>query len=232
MFTQATWVFAALAYSITVQAYPAECPYEWNITTVSESRTLDEIYQAALAEGGIVTVWHGGATTDQEASLKKAFEGRFPGVILNVTVDASYHAEEYINNQLANGNLYVDTAMLQTSHDYPRWKKQRALLYYKPLNFDNLHKPFRDYDGAYYAYIINGWASFWNENKLNGTAPPLTFNDYLKPEFRNRITLGYPNDDDAVLFAFYLILREYGRDWFQSLLAQNPKWVRGAEAQH
>ncbi|MCI2467527.1 hypothetical protein KC271_14870, partial [Listeria monocytogenes] len=51
--------------------------------------------------------------------------------------------------------------------------------------------------------------------------------DWLRPEFKDKLVLTYPNDDDAVLFAFDLILQQYGEAWFDSLIAQNPRWVRG-----
>jgi hypothetical protein len=38
--------------------------------------------------------------------------------------------------QLAIGNVYVDSVILQSLHDYPRWKQENALLYYKPLGFE------------------------------------------------------------------------------------------------
>lgn len=66
----------------------------------------------------------------------------------------------------------------------------------------------------------------WNTNFVNGTAP-IEFTDFLKPEFKNKLILTYPNDDDAVLYAFDLILKKQGIAWFDKLLEQNPRWVRG-----
>lgn len=56
---------------------------------LAETRSIDEIYQAALDEGGSVTLWHGGDEAYQRNSLKTAFEARFPGVTINVTVNLS-----------------------------------------------------------------------------------------------------------------------------------------------
>jgi hypothetical protein len=101
-----------------------------------ETRTLDQIYHAALKEGGAITVWHGGDESNQQDSLKSAFEARFPGMTMNVTVDLSKYHDGKIDRQLATGNVYVDSVILQTVHDYPRWKQEDALLYYKPLGFE------------------------------------------------------------------------------------------------
>ncbi|KAM3542211.1 hypothetical protein ARSEF1564_004878 [Beauveria bassiana] len=51
--------------------------------------------------------------------------------------------------------------------------------------------------------------------------------DWLKPEFKEKLVLTYPHDDDAVLFAFDLIIEEFGEEWFDKLLEQKPRWVRG-----
>lgn len=167
-----------------------------------ETRTLDEIHQAALAEGGVVTLWHGGDEKNDQAALKKAFEERFPGMTLNVTVDVSKYHDGNIDQQLVEGNVYVDSVILQTVHDYPRWDQEGALLRYKPLNFDKIHPNFRDTWGAWYAVVVFGWSNIWNTDKL--ADGPVEYSDYLKPEFQDKLVFTYPNDDDAVLFAFDL----------------------------
>ncbi|RWA13550.1 hypothetical protein EKO27_g1526 [Xylaria grammica] len=190
-----------------------------------ENRTIDEIYEAALAEGGIVTVWHGGDETNQQDGLKQAFEARFPNITLNITVDVSKYHDGNIDRQLATGGVYVDSVILQTLHDYPRWDEEGALLHYLPLNFYDLEPSFRDLRGAWYGVLVFGWSFIWNQDKVS--EGPKEFDDFLKPEFKDKLVLTYPNDDDAVLYAFDLILQQYGYEWFEKLLEQNPRWVRG-----
>jgi len=168
----------------------------------AENRTLDEIYQAALKEGGVVTLWHGGDEKNQQDGLKQAFEKRFPGITLNVTVDLSKYHDGHLDDQLANNNVYVDSIILQTLHDYPRWKKEGALLSYKPSVFANIASEFKDPDGAYYGYSVFGWSTNWNTAKYNGSLAD--FSDALRPELKDKLILTYPNDDDAVLYAFDL----------------------------
>lgn len=105
-----------------------------------ETRTIDEIYQAALAEGGTLTVWHGGDEKTQQNRVKTAFEARFPGMTLNITVDLSKYHDINIDRQLATGDVYVDSVILQTLHDYPRWKQEGALLAYKPIGYEGKNK--------------------------------------------------------------------------------------------
>ncbi|EKG19700.1 Bacterial extracellular solute-binding family 1 [Macrophomina phaseolina MS6] len=190
-----------------------------------ENRTLDDIYQAALKEGGTLTVWHGGDEKNQQDSLKQAFEAKFPGITLNITVDLSKYHDVNLDTQLATNNVYVDSVILQTLHDYPRWKSQGALLPYKPLGWEQIEDPYKDNDGYYTGMYIFGWSNVWNGNYVKDG--PKEYNDFLRPEFKNKLVLTYPNDDDAVLYAFDLILKQYGTEWFDKLVAQNPRWVRG-----
>ncbi|KAM0208139.1 hypothetical protein ACHAQI_007149 [Fusarium lateritium] len=192
---------------------------------IRENRTIEAIYQAALKEGGTVTCWHGGDETNQQDGLKEAFETRFPGMTLNITVDVSKFHDGNIDRQLSTGSLFVDSAILQTLHDYPRWDQEDALLHYAPLNFDKIHPAFRDIRAAWYGVSVFAWTFISNNDKLS--EGPREFADFLNPEFKDKLVLTYPNDDDAVLYAFDLIMQEFGYEWFEKLLQQNPRWVRG-----
>jgi hypothetical protein len=193
--------FVILAQAACVSAYEATLAF--NSSPAVESRTIDEIYQAALQEGGTVTLWHGGDEVNQQDALKNAFEYRFPGMTLNVTVDLSKYHDGLIDEQLANSNVYVDSIVLQTLHDYPRWKSEGALLCYAPAGFDKIHPSFRDVDAAFYGVRIFAWDVVWNNAKSPGRIRD--FADFLNPRLKDKIVLTYPNDDDAVLYAFDLM---------------------------
>lgn len=177
-----------------------------NAATEVETRTLDEIYQAALAEGGVVTLWHGGDETTQQDGVKAAFESRFPGMTLNVTVDLSKYHDGKLDDQIAANNVYVDSIILQTLHDFPRWSEEGALLDYAPLGHDAILPVFKPADTAsYYGMFIIAWLNTWNSQKLPGIEAPIEPEDWLRPEFKDNLVLTYPNDDDAVLYAFDLM---------------------------
>ncbi|KAH6645315.1 ABC transporter [Truncatella angustata] len=214
-----------LALGLTSPVVAYDTTFSFNNAPTVENRTIDAIYQAALAEGGVVTCWHGGDERNQQDALKAAFEEAFPGMTLNITVDVSKYHDGNIDRQLANGNLYVDSIILQTLHDYPRWDQEGALLHYQPLDFDAIHPAFRDIRAAWHGVSIFAWTFIWNTDKVE--SGPQEFVDFLKPEFKDKLVLTYPNDDDAVLYAFDLIMQEFGYDWFEKLLEQNPRWVRG-----
>lgn len=51
---------------------------------------------------------------------------------------------------------------------------------------------------------INGWKFIWNTDKLPDTQIN-EFEGFLAPELKDKLVLTYPNDDDAVLWAFDLM---------------------------
>ena len=198
---------ANAATVVTAAAYKPVSTLNNNTqSVVYENRTLDEIYAAALAEGSTITLWHGGDGQTKQNGLKAAFEKRFPGLTLNVTVDLSKYHDVNLDLQLAANDVYVDSIILQTLNDYPRWKEQGALLNYAPKNFDKLYPDFKDAEAAaYYGVYIFNWCNVFNPGKIGGEEGPKEFVDYIDPKWKGKLALTYPNDDDAVLYAFDLM---------------------------
>lgn len=177
-----------------------------------ETRTLDQIYQAALAEGGKLVVYAGGDVPDGNAGIEKAFKERFPGIDIKIITDLSKYHDMRIDQQLALGNLECDVAHLQTMHDFDRWKTMDVLEPYKPLGWDAVYPEFKDPDGAFTAVKL---FSFSNTvaNAVTDKDAPRDAADYLEPRFKGQLVLTYPHDDDAVLFQFYRIVSTHGRDY-------------------
>ena len=143
---------------------------QWQPNVPVENRTLDEIYQAAQAEKcSQLRVAAGGDGTralppgiTEQALIKayaskgylagsiEGFQKRFPSIDLNLTIDFSKYHDSLIDRAFYAGNddLY-DIAALQTLQDFPRWKAQNRLLFYKPQNFSDLVNVEKDFDGAW-----------------------------------------------------------------------------------
>ncbi|SCV54225.1 uncharacterized protein FFFS_11156 [Fusarium fujikuroi] len=62
-------------------------------TAQVETRSINQIYKAALKEGGVVTAWFGGDEKNQNDAVKNAFESAFPGMKLNLTTDLSKYLQ-------------------------------------------------------------------------------------------------------------------------------------------
>ncbi|MFG2551489.1 ABC transporter substrate-binding protein [Streptomyces sp. NPDC048581] len=213
---------ATTAIAQTPQADRADRP-----AAASEQDQLAALYKAAEAEGGKVTVYMGGDAPGQWDSLAKAFTQQFPDVKLNLVTDLSKYHDARIDNQLATGKLVADAAILQTSQDFDRWKKHGDLLKYKPVGWDKVFTNAKDKDGYYTGVFYGAFSYIVNAKQLPTKASDFKGTDLLKPEYKNKLILTYPNDDDAVLFGYKQIVDEYGWDSLAELAAQNPKLIRG-----
>jgi ABC-type Fe3+ transport system substrate-binding protein len=191
-----------------------------------ETRSLAELYQAAQAEGGHLTVYGGGDATNQLDGTKDAFLAQFPAIKLDLRVDLSKYHDARIDLAFAEGTTVPDVAQLQTLQDFPRWKRECRLLAYKPLGWDKVYSQFKDPDGAWTATGIYVFTNLVNTKVVSDI--PRNFEDYIDPRYKDQLVFLYPNDDDAVCYLFYTAIEEHGWKWFEALLANKPEFVRGA----
>ncbi|MER6183332.1 ABC transporter substrate-binding protein [Streptomyces sp. NPDC001652] len=198
-------------------------------TGSEETRTLDELYKAALAEGGKLVVYAGGDTPTQQDFTKAAFLKRFPDIDLTLVVDYSKYHDVRVDNQLATDTLVPDVVQLQTLQDFTRWKEQDRLLRYKPAGFSKVYDKFKDPQGAWVAIGAIGF-SFMYDTAAAGPGAPRTPLDLVDPKWKGRIASSYPHDDDAVLYLYSLYVQKYGWEWVARLAAQDVRFARGSNS--
>jgi ABC-type Fe3+ transport system substrate-binding protein len=191
-----------------------------------ETRSLDELYEAAIAEGGKLVLYQGGDVDGQAAGLRTDWAARFPKIPLTVSVDYSKYHDVRVDNQLATDTLVPDVVQLQTLQDFTRWKREGKLLRYKPAGFSQIHKGFKDPDGAWTALFVIAF-SFMYDIQAAGANAPRTPLDLLDERWKGAIASSYPNDDDAVLYLYSLYQQKYGWDWVAKFAAQQPQFARG-----
>ncbi|MBE8520290.1 ABC transporter substrate-binding protein [Amycolatopsis sp. H6(2020)] len=194
-----------------------------------ETRTLDELYQAALAEGGKLVLYAGGDTPTQQDATKAAFKAQFPDIALTLIVDYSKYHDVRIDNQFATGTLVPDLVQLQTVQDFVRWKEQGRLLPYKPAGFSKVYDAFKDRQGAWVAVSALAFSFMYGPAAV-GSAAPRTPLDLVDPKWRGKIASSYPHDDDAVLYLYSLYAQAYGWDWVAKLATQDVRFARGSNS--
>ncbi|MEV6401499.1 extracellular solute-binding protein [Streptomyces bobili] len=192
-----------------------------------ETRSLDELYQAALAEGGKLVLYAGGDTPTQQDGTKAAFLRRFPDIDLTLVVDYSKYHDVRVDNQFATGTLVPDVVQLQTVQDFVRWKSQGRLLSYKPAGFSQIHDGFKDPQGAWVAIGVIAFGSMYGTDAVGADAPRTPL-DLIDPKWKGRIASSYPHDDDAVLYLYAQYVKRYGWEWAAKLAAQDVQFARGS----
>lgn len=96
--------------------------------------------------------------------LLTAFKQSFPKVKINITAELSKYADSKIDRSYIENKPFIDYAMLQTVHDFPRWKAEGKLLEYKPPNFEDVNPAIKDEDGA---YVPVGFSKFQPSSHRN-----------------------------------------------------------------
>lgn len=192
-----------------------------------ETRGLDELHRAAMAEGGRLVVYAGGDLPNAYAGWENMFKARFPGMQIRIIADLSKYHDARIDLQMARGRLEASVAMLQTLQDFDRWKAEGKLLAYKPLDWDMLLPDTKDPEGAFHSIGFFAFSNNCNINLIPAEEAPRDALDYLDPKLKGRLVLTYPHDDDAVLFQFDRIIGQHGWDYMDRLAAQDVQWVRG-----
>ena len=193
----------------------------------TEAQRLQALYARATDEGGRLTVYMGGDAPGQWDQVAQAFSATFPRMQLRLVTDLSKYHGPRIDNQLATGRPVADVAVMQTTHDFDRWKRTGQLLRYRPIGYDRMFDSAKDPDGFWSGVFYGAFSYVVNSEQL--PANPMSFRAtrLLQPQFKDRLIFTYPNDDDAVLFGFKLIIDRYGWRWLRDVMAQNPDFVRG-----
>jgi ABC-type Fe3+ transport system substrate-binding protein len=192
-----------------------------------ETRSLEELYRAAVAESGKLVIYAGGDQAVQQEGMAATFRAQYPGIELTVVVDYSTFHDVRINNQLATGTLVPDVVQLQTLQNYPRWKSEGQLLRYKPAGFSKIHDRFKDADAAWIAANVYAFSFVYNVAAV-GSQAPTSPRELVDPRWRGRIASAYPNDDDATLFLFKRYTEAYGWSWIEQLAEQQLSFARGS----
>ncbi|GIZ44334.1 hypothetical protein CKM354_000753500 [Cercospora kikuchii] len=205
----------------------ALCEAAYNTVAV-DTRSLEDIYAAARKEEGTLQVFWGGDAGSQGDSVRQAWADRFPDVKLNLTVDLSKYHDNRIDRAHLEGLHVADVAVLQTLHDFRRWKNEGKLLDYKPATFEDILPGEKDADGAWFSVRISSFGTFlYDTTKLNASDVPSSYAELTDKKYKGKLVITYPNDDDAIAYLFSLIVSRYGFQWLYDLAENDVQWVRG-----
>src|SRR5262249_16730843 len=187
--------------------------------------TLDELYAKAKPEKALMLFAAGPAEPHER--FAKEFQQRFPGLTVSVTGGFSNVLNETINRQLRDKAVAVDMAFFQTVQDFIGWKRQGALLAFKPDGFDAMLPRYRDEDGAWVTTHVNTINYAYNTKLITPEDAPRSALDFLKPMFNGKLITVYPADDDATLYLFHTIVEKYGWSYMDKYMAAKPTFIQG-----
>jgi ABC-type Fe3+ transport system substrate-binding protein len=193
--------------------------------TAASAETIDQIYEAAKAEKGLV-LWGAGPSAGYETAAR-AFEQQYPGITVTLMGGFSNVLNAKIEQQLSAKKVETDLLVFQTVQDFVNWNKRGLLLHFKPEGFETIGAGAKDPDGAWIAVNANPLFYGYNTEQLTADEVPKSALDFLKPKFKGKLISAYPADDDATLYDFTTIVRKYGWSYMDRYMAQQPKFIQG-----
>ncbi len=193
--------------------------------TSVRAETIDELYTAAKKEGALSLM--GGGPAGLYEPWVREFEQRFRGIKVTLQADFSNILDPIIDRELGEHKLSVDLTIFQTLQDYDRWKKQGALMVFRPDGWDQIDPSFKDADGYSVGVDVYALSYAVNTKSASPAQLPKSAMDFLKPEFKGKVVTSCPNDDDITLYLFHTIVQKYGWDFMDKYMATNPLWIRG-----
>ncbi|MFL6795827.1 MAG: ABC transporter substrate-binding protein [Xanthobacteraceae bacterium] len=191
--------------------------------TKGQTTDLDALYERAATEGEVSTYLQG--PPQVYAGLVREFEAKYPKVRVQIT-PGRYDLVPKINEQIAAGSLQADLAILQTTQDYVRWKRQGVLQPFAPPGFDLVFAKLKDPTAHFLPVFLAMIGFAHNPTQVTQADAPRVLGDFLRPVFKSRIVATYPHDDDLTLYSNTLIVEKYGWEMIEQLLKQDIKFVR------
>ena len=156
-----------------------------------ETRSLEELYQAALEEGGEFVLRAGGDKSDQIDYYLDMFKARFPKLKVTHTVDVSInHAPRYDNARAAGGQENIpDVIQFQTLHRFTYYTEQGYLDIYKPKNWDKVFPDYKDPHGHWTGLYGVTFSNYVNTDMIPADQAPRDAMDYLDPALKGKVIL-------------------------------------------
>jgi ABC-type Fe3+ transport system substrate-binding protein len=151
-------------------------------------------------------------------------------VTVSFTGGLSNGLNRRINQQLADKKMESDIAIFQTIQDFVRWKREGALMLFRPQGSDQIDQAFKDEDGAFTTVSVNMVSYAYNTKLLAPADVPRSALDFLKAPFQGRLITTDPTEDDASLLTFRGIVEKYGWDFMDKYMAQKPSFVTTGHA--
>ncbi len=185
------------------------------------AQSLDEIYEKAKLEKSVALV-AAGPSEPYEHWIRE-FQAAYPGVTVSFTGGLSNGLNRNINQQIADKKMTSDLAIFQTIQDFVRWKREGALLLFRPQGADQIDPAFKDEDGAFTTVSVN-------TQLLTAADVPRSALDFLKPVFQGKLITTDPSEDDAALLTYRGIVEKYGWDYMDKYMAQKPTFVTTGHA--
>ncbi|SDT61509.1 ABC transporter substrate-binding protein [Bradyrhizobium canariense] len=191
------------------------------------SSVTPELIDAAKKEGTIS--YYSALELNVAERLGKAFEAKYPGISVHVERSGAERIYQRIAQEQSSGINAVDVANSTDPAHYLDWKGKDWLAPYLP---DDVAKYFPadqfDPDGTYATSCAWLETIGYNTTLVKPEDAPKSYADLLDPKWQGKIVKGHPGYSGAIMTATFVLERELGWQYFESLGKQKVMQVQSA----
>ena len=217
MMLRRTFLATVLIGTSSVALAQAPAPYE----------ATPELIEAAKKEGKVI--WY--TATDVQVSERagKAFEGKYPGIKVQVERSGSERVFQRISQEYGSKIHNADVIETSDAVHFLLFKKNGWLQPAVPADVaKHWPKEVRDPDGQYAAYRSHLSVIAYNTKLVKAEDAPKAHKDLLDPKWRGRLVKAHPGYSGTVMTGTHALSEALGWDFFEKLGKQRVMQVQSS----
>jgi iron(III) transport system substrate-binding protein len=210
---------AALGLSLFAAPLKAAAPEPASITP--------QLIEAAKKDGKIVL--YSAMDLPVGEKLGKAFEARYPGIVVQIERAGSERLFQRIEQEFASGIHAADVVTSADASHFISWKRNGWLAPFLPEDVAKFFSPqYRDGDGMFATSRI--WLSSiaYNTNLVKSADAPQSFAELLEAKWSGKMVKGHPAYSGTIMTATFQLVRELGWEYLEKLSKQRVMQVQSS----
>lgn len=195
----------------------------------AQAQSMDELYQAAKAEGAVD---FGGAVKEDAAQeLLDTFAKRYPGIKVSYTRRSTEPMVQLIEADRLANRVSFDVINLTEPADMVRYKKEGFIQPVAMPDRDGLLPGTYDPDNYYFAVGITPMYGIYNTQSLKKAEAPTSLKALLTdPKWVGKVAISRPSRGGTGAAALLNVADALGRDFLKDIRSRDILLTRGNEA--
>ncbi len=191
--------------------------------------SLDQLYQAAKAEGQVV---FGGAIKEEnQQKLAAVFQQRFPGIAIKYTRRSTEPMVQLVEAERRANRVSFDLLNLTEPGDVVRWAKQGFLAAVPIPDTDKMLPETFDPNGFYTAMSVTPMLGISSTKALKAGEAPTSFKVLVTdPKWKGKVVISRPTRGGTSSGALMNVIKAGGRDFLKTARDRDILLTLGNEA--
>lgn len=184
----------------------------------------------ASGEGKQNVMLYSSLKDSQLAAIKEGFMAKYPNITMDYYTAGTGNVMTKLATEQQAGGISADIIWVGDPTNYIDFKKQGLLMPYDSPEAAAIPDKFKDPDRLYMSARLIMLGFVYNTNLVKGDSIPKTWEDLLKPEFKDYIAMTDPTTSGTTLFTVAGLVQnpKYGWDYFEKLKANGIKLENGS----